>query len=163
MEMLNDSQNEMEFKDDSRSSISSISTSSIDTSSTCEGKQQIESNIQSYTRIRQNTKREPAQNFSIHNDYEHPEYKSLKNSIRLFIEETRGRKFLTTTSSERTNFGYKTKSKAVGYHTNEHLKLESQEKHHGSNEVIFVISKTALLRNIVKKTTINPINTCLNE
>ncbi|GFT63242.1 hypothetical protein NPIL_83671 [Nephila pilipes] len=67
MEMLNDSQNEMEFKDDSRSTI--ISTSSIDTSSTCERKQKIESNIQVYTSIRQVTKRELAQNFSIHNDY----------------------------------------------------------------------------------------------
>ncbi|GFT33551.1 hypothetical protein NPIL_1291 [Nephila pilipes] len=78
-------QNEMEFKDDSRSTISpisSISSSSIDTSSTCERKQKIESNIQVYTSIRQVTKRELAQNFSIHNDYEHPEYKSLKNSIR---------------------------------------------------------------------------------
>ncbi|GFU12074.1 hypothetical protein NPIL_34781, partial [Nephila pilipes] len=52
--MLNDSQNEMEFQDDSISTISpisfisSISTSSIDTSSTCEREQQIESNIQSY-------------------------------------------------------------------------------------------------------------------
>ncbi|GFU43348.1 hypothetical protein NPIL_494931 [Nephila pilipes] len=87
MEMLNDSQNEMEFLDDSRStispisSISSISTSSIDTSSTCERKQKIESNIQVYTNVRHVTKRELAQNFSIHNDYEHPEYKSLKNSI----------------------------------------------------------------------------------
>ncbi|GFT16960.1 hypothetical protein NPIL_185961 [Nephila pilipes] len=90
MEMLNDSQNEMEFKDDSRftiSTISSISTSSIDTSSTCERKQKIESNIQVYTSVRQVTKRELAQNFSIHNDYEHPEYKSLKNSIRLFTKE----------------------------------------------------------------------------
>ncbi|GFT25435.1 uncharacterized protein NPIL_519691 [Nephila pilipes] len=89
MEMLNDSQNEMEFQDDSRStispisSISSISTSSIDTSSTCERKQKNESNIQVYTSVRQVTKRELAQNFSIHNDYEHPEYKSLKNSIRI--------------------------------------------------------------------------------
>ncbi|GFS98161.1 hypothetical protein NPIL_46481, partial [Nephila pilipes] len=91
--MLKDSQNEMEFKDDSRttispiSSISSISSNSIDTSSTFERKQKIESNIQVYTSIRQVTKRELAQNFSIHNDYEHPEYKSLKNSIRLFNEE----------------------------------------------------------------------------
>ncbi|GFU31845.1 hypothetical protein NPIL_611151 [Nephila pilipes] len=87
MEMLNDSQNEMEFKDDSRSPIS---TSSIDTSSTCERKQKIESNIQVYTSVRQVTKRELAQNFSIHNDYEHPEYKSLKNSIRwrcIFLED----------------------------------------------------------------------------
>ncbi|GFT11158.1 hypothetical protein NPIL_364001 [Nephila pilipes] len=82
MEMLNDSQNEMEFKDDSRFSISSLSTSS-----TCERKQQIESNIQTYTSVRQVTKRERAQNFSIHNYHEHPEYKSLKNSIRLFNEE----------------------------------------------------------------------------
>ncbi|GFU26367.1 hypothetical protein NPIL_416381 [Nephila pilipes] len=87
MEMLSDSQNEMEFKDDSRSTISPISSSSIDTSSTCERKQKIESNIQVYTNIRQVTKRELAQNFSIHNDYEHPEYKSLKNSIRLFTKE----------------------------------------------------------------------------
>ncbi|GFT87671.1 hypothetical protein NPIL_458891, partial [Nephila pilipes] len=78
MEMLNDSQNEMEIKDDSRPSISSVSTSLIDTSSTCERKQQIESNIQSYTRIHQDTKRELAQNFSIHNDYEHPEYKTSR-------------------------------------------------------------------------------------
>ncbi|GFT49082.1 hypothetical protein NPIL_421811 [Nephila pilipes] len=90
--MLNDSQNEMEFRDDSRSSFSSISISSIDTSSTCERKKQIESKIQTYTRIRQDTKLELAQNFSIHNDYEHPEYKSLKNSIKLFNEELR--KFL---------------------------------------------------------------------
>ncbi|GFU48911.1 hypothetical protein NPIL_263011, partial [Nephila pilipes] len=93
MEMLNDSQKETEFKDDSRStispisSISSISSSSIDTSSTCERKQKIESNIQVYTSVRQGTKRELAQNFSIPNDYEHPEYKSLKNSIRLFTKE----------------------------------------------------------------------------
>ncbi|GFT15815.1 hypothetical protein NPIL_562351 [Nephila pilipes] len=87
MEMLNDSQNEMEFKDDSRSTISPISTSSIDTSSTCERKLKIESNIQVYTSVRQVTKRELAQNFSINNDYEHPEYKSLKNSIRLFTKE----------------------------------------------------------------------------
>ncbi|GFU39745.1 hypothetical protein NPIL_233261, partial [Nephila pilipes] len=85
MEMLNDSQNEMEFKDDSRSTI--ISTSSIDTSSTCERKQKIESNIQVYTSIRQVTKRELAKNFFIHNDYEHAEYKSLKNSTRFFNEE----------------------------------------------------------------------------
>ncbi|GFT65979.1 hypothetical protein NPIL_496501 [Nephila pilipes] len=84
-EMLNDSQNEMEFKYDSRpsispiSSISSISTSSIDTISTCERKQKIESNIQVYKSVRQVAKRELAQNFSIHNDYEHLEYKSLKN------------------------------------------------------------------------------------
>ncbi|GFS61614.1 hypothetical protein NPIL_394401 [Nephila pilipes] len=83
MEMLNDSQNEMEFKDDSRFYISSISTRSIDTSSTCERKQQIESKIQTYTRIHQDTKRELVQNSSIHNDNEYPEYKSLKNSIRL--------------------------------------------------------------------------------
>ncbi|GFU43234.1 hypothetical protein NPIL_644121 [Nephila pilipes] len=88
MEMLNDSQNEMEFKDDSRSTISpissfsSISSSSIDTSTTCERRQKIESNIQVYTSVRQVTKRELAPNFSIHNDYEHPEYKSHKNSIR---------------------------------------------------------------------------------
>ncbi|GFS56531.1 hypothetical protein NPIL_663371 [Nephila pilipes] len=93
MEMLNDSQNEMEFTDDARStispvsSISSISTSSIDTSSTCERKQKIESNIQVYTSVRQVTKRELTQNFSIHNDYEHAEYKSLKNSFRLFTKE----------------------------------------------------------------------------
>ncbi|GFT36161.1 hypothetical protein NPIL_676531 [Nephila pilipes] len=87
MEMLNDSQNEMVFQDDSRSTISSISTSSIDTSSTCQRKQKIESNIQVLTSVRQVTKRELAQNFSIHNDYEHPKYKSFKNSIRLFTKE----------------------------------------------------------------------------
>ncbi|GFS91392.1 hypothetical protein NPIL_370331 [Nephila pilipes] len=81
MEMLNDSQNEMEFKDDSRSTISpisSISTSSIDTSSTCERKQKIESNIQVYTTVRQVTKCELAQNFSIHNDYEHRNIKASR-------------------------------------------------------------------------------------
>ncbi|GFS89671.1 hypothetical protein NPIL_387081, partial [Nephila pilipes] len=88
--MLSDSQNEMEFKDDSKSTISpissiySISTSSIDTCSTCERKQKIESNIQANTSVRQVIKRELPQNFSIHNDYEHREYKSLKNSMRLF-------------------------------------------------------------------------------
>ncbi|GFS79607.1 hypothetical protein NPIL_121831 [Nephila pilipes] len=54
MEMLNDSQNEMEFKDDSRSSISSISTSSIDTSSTCERKQRLNQrskSIQVYVKL----------------------------------------------------------------------------------------------------------------
>ncbi|GFT77985.1 hypothetical protein NPIL_302581, partial [Nephila pilipes] len=45
----------MEFKDDSRFSISLISSSSIDTSSNCERKQKIESNIQVYTSIRQVT------------------------------------------------------------------------------------------------------------
>ncbi|GFS28743.1 hypothetical protein NPIL_300321 [Nephila pilipes] len=97
--MLNDSQNEMEFKDDSRStispisSISSISSSSIDTSSNCERKQKIESNIQVYASIRQVTKRELAQNFSIHNDYEHPEYKSLKNSIGIVKFKTKSKKY----------------------------------------------------------------------
>ncbi|GFS95176.1 hypothetical protein NPIL_199101, partial [Nephila pilipes] len=43
--------------------------------------------IQVYTSIRQVTKRELAQHFSIHNDYVHPEYKSLKNPIRLFTKE----------------------------------------------------------------------------
>ncbi|GFT96096.1 hypothetical protein NPIL_65601, partial [Nephila pilipes] len=93
MEMLNDSQNEIESKYDSRSTISpisiisSITSSSINISSTCERKQKIKSNIQVYTSIRQVTKRELAQNFSIHNEYEHPEYKSIKNSIRLFTKE----------------------------------------------------------------------------
>ncbi|GFT70321.1 hypothetical protein NPIL_676111, partial [Nephila pilipes] len=43
---------------------------------------QISKSIQVYVKLP-----EHAENFSIHNDYEHPEYKSLKNSIRLFTKE----------------------------------------------------------------------------
>ncbi|GFT98893.1 hypothetical protein NPIL_644091 [Nephila pilipes] len=82
MEMNNNLHNEMDYNDDSRSTISSISANSVDTSSPCERKQKIELQIRNKTRIRADCKSELAHNFSIHKDIEHPDYKSSLNAIK---------------------------------------------------------------------------------
>ncbi|GFT69938.1 hypothetical protein NPIL_483301 [Nephila pilipes] len=56
MEMIYDQQNEMDFNDDSSSTISSISTKSDDTSSPCHKRKKIEKEIQQYATQREDTK-----------------------------------------------------------------------------------------------------------
>ncbi|GFU15715.1 hypothetical protein NPIL_55331 [Nephila pilipes] len=78
MEMNNDQQNERDYNEDSRSTISSISAKSDDPNSPCKRKQNVELQIQNMAdgeRFRSRL----AHNFSIYKDYERPEYKDALN------------------------------------------------------------------------------------
>ncbi|GFT29563.1 hypothetical protein NPIL_185391 [Nephila pilipes] len=71
METNKDQQYEMDYNEDSRSTISSISANSDDTSSPCKRKQKVELQIRNLVELRETFRSKLAHSFSIHKDYEH--------------------------------------------------------------------------------------------
>ncbi|GFT37415.1 hypothetical protein NPIL_67221 [Nephila pilipes] len=87
METNNDQQNEMDYNEDSRSTISSISAKSNDTKSPCKRKQKVELQIRNLAELRERFGSRLARNFSIHKDCEHPDYKGALYVIRIQDKE----------------------------------------------------------------------------
>ncbi|GFT48545.1 hypothetical protein NPIL_286141 [Nephila pilipes] len=87
MDTNNDQQNEMDYNEDSRSTISSISAKSEDTSSSCKRKQLVELQIRNLVELREIFRSKLDHSFYIHKDYEHPDCRCARYAIEFQDKE----------------------------------------------------------------------------